>query len=190
MSAYPFSILQTYPLKSDVCCVTATKARLSKTTHWHRLNGRSTERGVTSRRGNSIIEMSVVLPALLFVVMGVVEFGEFFYIRSAFTAAARDVARASCLATAVQTDPVTRATATLAQANVPFNSSWMTIVDASNSNATVSDVSAVTLGHLIVVTIQSQYGQIPNAYRPLTALTGYGVGSTKLCSGQCMMVKE
>jgi Flp pilus assembly protein TadG len=134
--------------------------------------------------------LSIVLPVLLFVVMGIVEFGQFFYIRSAFGAAARDVARASCLANAVQTDPVTRATATLAQANVTFNSSWMTIVDASSSNATVTDVSAVAVGHLIVVTIQSQYGQIPNAYRPLTSLTGHGVGGSKLCSGQCMMVKE
>lgn len=122
--------------------------------------------------------------------MGMVEFGQYFYIRSAFVAAARDVARASCLATAKAGDPVTRATATLAQANVTFNSSWMTIVDASNSNAAVSDVSTVAVGHQILVTIQTQYNNIPNAYRPLYSFTGHGVGNGKTCSGQCMMIKE
>lgn len=142
------------------------------------------------RRGGSIIEISIVLPILLFIVMGVAEFGQYFYIRSAFVAAARDVARVSCLATAQSTDPVTRATATLAQANVTFNSSWMTIVDASNSNAAISDVSAVTVGHQILVKIQTQYNNIPNAYRPLYSFTGHGVGNGKMCSGQCVMIKE
>jgi len=142
------------------------------------------------RPGNSIIEMSVVLPVILFMVMGIVEFGQYFYIRNAFEAAARDVARASCLSTAVQTDPVTRATATLAQANVTFNPSWMTIVDASNNNAIVNDVSAIAIGHQLIVTIETQYNLIPNAYRPLYALTGKGIGNGRMCMGQCTMIKE
>jgi Flp pilus assembly protein TadG len=142
------------------------------------------------RRGNSTLTTVLVLPVLLFVVLGVVEFGQFFYIRAAFAAAARDVARASCLQTAVQTDPVTRATATLAQANVTFNPSWMTIVDATNSNAVVTDVTAVPYGDQIVVTITTPYGSIPNAYRPLYAFTGHGIGSGKVCAGVCRMIRE
>jgi Flp pilus assembly protein TadG len=143
-----------------------------------------------ARRANAIIETSVVLPVLLFVVLGMVEFGQYFYIRNSFQAAARDVARAACLATAVQSDPVTRATATLAQANVTFNSSWMTIVDVSNSNSTVTDCSAVPVGDKLLVTIQCQYNLIPNAYRPLYAMTGKGIGNGKMCIGVSERIKE
>jgi Flp pilus assembly protein TadG len=134
--------------------------------------------------------MSIVLPVLLFFVLGMTEFGQYFYIRNAFQAAARDVARASCLETAVQTDPATRATITLAQANVTFNSSWMTIVDVTNSNAAVTDVSTVPAGDQLLVTISAQYGSIPNAYRPLYALTGKGIGPGKMCTGTCRMIRE
>jgi Flp pilus assembly protein TadG len=127
---------------------------------------------------------------LLFFVLGMVEFGQYFYIRNAFQAAARDVARAACLSTAVQTDPVTRATATLALANVTFSSSWMTIVDLSNSNATITDCSAIPVGDKLQVTIQCPYDQIPNAYRPLYALTGKGIGVGKKCIGIAERIKE
>jgi Flp pilus assembly protein TadG len=134
--------------------------------------------------------MAVILPVLLFSVLGMAEFGQFFYIRNCFEAAARDVARAACLATAIQTDPVTRATATLAQANVTFNSSWMTIVDVTNSNSTVTDCSAVPVGDTILVTIQCNYNLIPNAYRPLYQLTGIGIGNGKPCVGTSRRIKE
>ncbi len=130
------------------------------------------------------------MPVLLFMVLGMCEFGQYFYIRNCFVSAARDVARAACLATAVQTDPVTRATATLSQANVTFNSNWMTIVDVTNSNSTVTDCSAVPVGDSILVTIQCNYNQIPNAYRPLYALTGVGVGNGKVCAGTSRRIKE
>ncbi len=155
-----------------------------------RVSGNSVHCRGRMRNANSIIEMAVVLPVLLFVVLGMAEFGQYFYIRNAFQAAARDVARACCLATAVQTDPVTRATATLSMANVTFNSSWMTIVDVSNSNSTVTDCSAVPVGDKILVTIQCQYNLIPNAYRPLYAMTGKGIGNGKMCTGISERIKE
>ncbi len=131
-----------------------------------------------------------MLPVLLFLVLGVAEFGQFFYIRAAFAAAARDAARAACLQTAASTDPATKAAATLAQANVTFQPSWMTIVDATNSNAAVSDVTSVPYGDTLVVTISTTYGSIPNAYRPLYAMTGVGVSPAKPCAGVCRMIRE
>jgi len=124
------------------------------------------------------------------VILGVIEFGQYFYIRSCFEAAARDACRAAILQTAQKTDPATKATATLAQANVTFNSSWMTIVDYTNSNATVTDVTTVPYGHTLIVTIQAQYSSIPNAYRPLSAMIGIGVGASRICTGQCQMIRE
>jgi Flp pilus assembly protein TadG len=142
------------------------------------------------QRGSAVLQTAIVLPVLLYLALGGVEFGQFFFIRHCFVAAARDAARAACLANAVQTDPATRATSTLAQANVTFNSSWMTIVDITTSNSTVTDCSAVSYGDKLQVTIQCPYNQIPNAFRPLYQMTGHGIGSGKMCSGQCELIKE
>ncbi len=142
------------------------------------------------RRGVGLLELVVVFPTLMFVMLGVVEFGQYFYIRSCFEAAARDACRAAILETAASTDPATKAAATLAQANITFNSSWMTIVDYTNSSSTVTDVTTVPFGHTLIVTIQAQYSSIPNVYRPLSAMTGIGVGSSRMCTGQCQMIRE
>jgi Flp pilus assembly protein TadG len=129
-------------------------------------------------------------PVLLIVVFGTIEFGQYFYVRSCFVAAARDAARAAILETAQQSDPATKATSTLAQANVTFNSSWMTIVDQTQSNSTVTDVSQVPVGDTLVVKIQATYGSIPNVLRPLSGMTGIGVSASRICLGQCQMIKE
>ena len=50
---------------------------------------------------------------LMFISMGMVEFGQYFYIKHAFEGAARDAARAAVLATATSTSPWTAATYTL-----------------------------------------------------------------------------
>ena len=141
-------------------------------------------------RAVAMIEVVIIFPVLMFVMLGTVEFGQYFYIRSCFEAAARDAARAAILQTAQQADPATKATATLAQANVTFNSSWMTIVDFTNSSTTVTDVSTVPAGHMLIVTIQATYSTIPNAFRPLSNMTGVCVGASRVCLGQCQMIKE
>ncbi len=145
---------------------------------------------VRHRRGSAVIETVVVLSVLLSIVFGAVEFGQFFFIRHSFVAAARDAARAACLASAVRTDPATSATSTLSQANITFDPNWMTIVDITNSNATVTDCSTVSAGDKLQVTIRCPYDQIPNAFRPLYGITGQGIGVGKMCSGQCVMIKE
>jgi Flp pilus assembly protein TadG len=127
---------------------------------------------------------------MLFVVFGVIEFMQFFFIRNAFGAAGRDAVRAACLHYAVQTDPATRAAATLAQANVTLKTGWMTVVDLSQGSATVSDCSAIPMGDRVMVTVQCPYGQVANALRPLYAMTGIGIGSGKMCVGQAVAVKD
>ena len=126
----------------------------------------------------------------MFVCLGAAEFGQFFFIRNAFQSAARDAARASCLDTAQQADPATVAARTLAQADVAFSPVWLTILDLSNGNSTVTDVSQIPIGHTFQVSVGVAYGQIPNVYRPMSAMTGVGVSSSKPCIGQCTMVKD
>ncbi len=133
--------------------------------------------------------MAFALPVLLWLAMGMAEFGQYFYIKSTFQAAARDVARASILSTALTTDPATTATRTLGFANVTFNSSWMTIQDLT-AGTTVTDVTAVAPGHTLQVTLQVNYDQIPNVYRPLYQMTGQGIKNGKPMIGQCAMVRE
>lgn len=143
------------------------------------------------RGGNSVIEMVFAFQLLMFICMGTVEFGQYFYIKHAFEAAARDAARASILATATSTSPTTAATYTLSEANVTFNSSWLTITDTT-AGTTVSDVSQVPAGDTLQVQLLATYDQIPNVMRPLYAITGknFGIKNGKQMLGQCTMIRE
>jgi len=140
--------------------------------------------------GIAILEMAIVLPLLTFLGMGIAEFGQFFYVRHAFEAATRDAARFAIPGSAKQGDPAAAATATLAQAGITFNASMMTIIDCSNWNGTVSDVSGIQSGHILSVYMQATYSALPNAYRPLSSFSGAGIGSGKVITCQCTMVKE
>lgn len=137
-----------------------------------------------------MLEAAVAVPLLLFMAFGMVEFGQFFYFRTAFESAARDAMRFSIPGAAQQGDPAAAATRALAASNITYNSSWMTIIDVSNSNATVTDVSAIPAGHLLTCTISTTYYLLPGVCRPLYSFTGFGITNSKTVSGQCSMVKE
>ena len=62
------------------------------------------ERGVQARggrfrrpAGGSLVEMALVMPLLIYMAFGLVEFGQFMYIKHAFEAAARDGMRVAVL---------------------------------------------------------------------------------------------
>ncbi len=65
-------------------------------------------RSLNSRRGAAVVEMALLLPVLLTVVFGIVDYGRFFFIRSAVTAAVADAARMAVLP-AVTTEEITQA---------------------------------------------------------------------------------
>ncbi len=134
--------------------------------------------------------MVFAFPVLMSLVMGIVEFGQYFYIKHTFQAAVRDVARASILATAAAGDPAAAATRTLSFANVTFNSSWLTIQDVTSTPYTVTDVTTVAPGRVLLVKLQVNYDQIPNAYRPLYAMTGQGIKNGKAILAQCTMIRD
>jgi Flp pilus assembly protein TadG len=142
--------------------------------------------------------MALVLPALMFLAMGMVEFGQFFYTKNAFQQAARDACRAAIMPNAHQADPYTAATTTLAAAGVTFQNSWMTITDitpagwgGSLGTGPVSDVSTVSAGHALTVAITTTYGSLPNAVRPLYAVSGgIGIPSSRAITGSSTGLKE
>jgi Flp pilus assembly protein TadG len=148
--------------------------------------------GRTRRRtGNSVLELSLVLPLLLSMAFGLVEFGQYMYIRHCFESAARDAMRIAILSTATQSQVTTTLTSTLSQANVTYNSAWLTITDLGPSGSgTISNVANVPAGDEMQLTLSTTYSGLPNAVRPLSAITGVGVSASKTVSGVCTMVKE
>jgi len=143
------------------------------------------------RRGGALLELALTFPLVCFMAFGLVEFGQFMYIKHCFESAARDAMRVGIMANATQSQVTTTLTNTLAQANVTYNSSWLTITDLGPSGSgTVSNVASVTAGDLMQLTLTANYSTIPNAVRPLYQMTGVGIGSGKTVVGECTMVKE
>ena len=143
------------------------------------------------RSAAAVMEMVLVMPVLLGLCFGLVEFGQYMYIKHAFEAAARDATRIAILSTATQTQVTSALSSTLSQANVNFNSSWLTITDLGPSETgTITDVSTVPMGDELQLVLSANYASIPNAVRPLYSLTGVGIGNGKLVVGECTMVKE
>jgi Flp pilus assembly protein TadG len=152
---------------------------------------RSTSRHARPRRANALLELALALPMVLYMAFGLVEFGQYMYIKHSFEAAARDAARIAIMAAATQAQVTTSLTNTLAQANVTYNSAWLTLTDLGpSSSGAIANVANVPVGDQIQLTLSANYSTIPNAVRPLYQTTGIGIGSGKTVSGTCTMVKE
>jgi Flp pilus assembly protein TadG len=148
-------------------------------------------RGQARTRGTAVMEMAIAFPILLSLSFGLCEFGQYMYIKHCFEAAARDAMRVGILSTASQSQVTSTLTSTLAQANVTYNSAWLTITDLGPSGSgTVTDVSTVAAGDELELKLSATYSTIPNAVRPLYSMTGVGIGPTKVVVGECTMIKE
>ena len=160
-------------------------------------HGRQWARGRRARGGNAIIEMALVFPVLIYLGLGMVEFGQFFYVKNAFQQAARDAGRAAIMPGADQPDPYTAARATLAAAGITFQNAWLTITDitpggfgSAFGSTNVTDCSTVTTGHAMTVTVTTTYMNLPGSVRPLYSTTGTGIGNGRTVAGQCLVLKE
>lgn len=160
------------------------------------------------RSGNAIIETAIAFNVLLWLSMGMVEFGEFFYIRHAFEAAARDGARTAVMATAVQSgtagsvdavimNDLRQAIPTIATSQYTMPS-WLTLTmsytDPASGAVTsnITDCSTVPYGEELTISISTTEGQLPQGatIRPLHAITGKGIPDSKTIGGQATFVKE
>ncbi|MGA2229686.1 MAG: TadE family protein [Tepidisphaeraceae bacterium] len=153
------------------------------------VRGRNSRRRI--RRAGAVLELALALPMVLYLAFGIVEFGQFMYIKHAFEAAARDATRVAIMANATQTQVTSTLTTTLSEANVTYNSAWLTITDLGpSSSGSVTNVANVPVGDQIQLILSANYASIPNAVRPLYQLSGVGIGSGKSVVGECTMVKE
>jgi Flp pilus assembly protein TadG len=131
------------------------------------------------RRGGSLLEMMLVLPLLLMLSFGVVDYGYYFYLRNTFQGAAMDGARAAIPASATNTS----VTSTIA--NV------MSAAGVSSSNYTVtltpSNVSGVAAGTNITVQVSASWGTVGT--HALGSAWG-GISNSKTVTATAVMVKE
>src|SRR3954451_10367602 len=97
------------------------------------------------RRGNGVMEAALVLPVLLYLSMGMVEFGQYFYAKHTIQAAARDGARNAILPTATQTTATTAISNTMSSANFSSSTYSYTFTDALYGTA-ISNVALVSKG--------------------------------------------
>jgi len=130
-------------------------------------------------RGTSVLELSLVLPILLMLAFGVVDYGYFFYVKNTVQGAAQSGARAAIPGTAANSDVTTTV------------SNIMTAAGLQSSGYTVTtspaDVSAATAGTAVTVNVSVSWSKV--GFRALAS--GYGgISSTKVITGSATMRKE
>jgi Flp pilus assembly protein TadG len=133
-----------------------------------------------------VLEAFLVLPILLALTFGTVEFGWFLYVKHNMLGAAREGARA-----AITPD------ATNAKVNAAVAAS-LTAAGLQNSGYTVtpspSDVSNVAAGQPITVTVQCLWSQVGSGLRPMaligTTKTVNNVTTPRYVTGATVMRKE
>jgi Flp pilus assembly protein TadG len=140
---------------------------------------RVTSRGRNGRRGGAALEMLLVLPILLMLAFGTVDYGYYIWLKSAFQNAALDGVRAAVPSNATNAD-VASAVA-----------SYMTAAGLANSAYTVTltppDVSSAAPGGNINILVSATWGNVGT--HMLGPAFG-GLSSAQPVSGTAVMVKE
>ncbi|MBI4718718.1 MAG: pilus assembly protein [Planctomycetes bacterium] len=88
----------------------------------------------TRRRGGAIVEFAVVLPLLLTILFGIIEYGYVFLVRQTLQHAAREGCRVAVLQTSV--DPYTEVTTRINEALAPTG---LTTYQVTMTHATTAD---------------------------------------------------
>jgi len=98
------------------------------------------------RRGNAVLETALVIPVLLYLAFGTVEFGHFFYVKHNLQAAAREGARAAIVSSGTNTDVNAAVSGTMTAAGLQSSGYTVTTTPASVSTATTGTSVTVTVG--------------------------------------------
>jgi Flp pilus assembly protein TadG len=131
------------------------------------------------RRGGALIEMALVLPLLLMLSFGAVEYGYLLYVKNTLLGAAQNGVRAGIPATATSSDVTTAI------------SNSMTAAGLASSGYTVTtsptDVSTAAAGSTVQVTVSCTWNNV--GVSPLPTWLG-GIDPAKSVSGVAVMRKE
>jgi Flp pilus assembly protein TadG len=134
----------------------------------------------TWRRGGSLLEAAIVVPILLSLTFGAIEFGDYFFVKHTLNAAAREGARNGIVDTATNTTVQTAVTSVLTASGGTNWGATTTITDTSGNSV---NVATVTAGNPVEVTVTATWGVC--GLRPMQLIS-----SSKLVSGSCVMRKE
>ena len=129
--------------------------------------------------GASVLEMALVLPILLMLSFGVVDYGYFFYVKNTVQGAAQAGVRAAI-----------PSSATNSGVNAVITN-MMSAAGLQNSGYTVTfnptDVSTASAGSTVTVTITVTWGNV--GLHALSSSMG-GISNSKQIVGTAVMVKE
>jgi len=121
-------------------------------------------------RGAEVLEMALMMPILIGLIFGMVEFGYFFYLKHNLQAAAREGARVGSTLNSNDSEAVSRASAFLTSANLSPGS---------------FSISSTTSGETITVTVEATWGNVGILHLPLIPLP-----DSKVVRGVAVMRKE
>ena len=122
-------------------------------------------RGRRRRRGGALLEAALVLPILLALSFGTVEYGYFFFVKQSFQGASRDGSRAAIVPGATNAD-VTNAVAVSLNAAGLGSSGYTVSIKHAQTDAAIN-VAAATAGTPIKVTVTCPWTTIGSGARPM-----------------------
>lgn len=128
-----------------------------------------------TRRGNAVLEAALVLPILVGLAFGTVEFGHFFYVKHSLQGAAREGVRAAILNDASNATVNKAVGDALASAGLAQSGYTVTL--------TPSDVGEAEAGTNVTVAVQCKWGQV--GVRPMGL-----IGADKNVRSVAVMRKE
>jgi Flp pilus assembly protein TadG len=134
------------------------------------------------RRGGAVLETILILPILLYMGFGTVEFGYYFYVKHSCEGAARDGCRAAIVAGAQYSDVTSAVSSSMSAANLGSSGYTVTVQD---NGTTITSLSSKVAGDTITVTVTCTWGTAGQGYRPWNM-----IGSSKQVIGTAVMRDE
>jgi Flp pilus assembly protein TadG len=133
-----------------------------------------------NRRGGAVLEAAIVLPIVLWLTFGCVEFGYFLYVKNTLQGAAREGVRAGITPSAKNSDVTTAISNTMSAAGLQSSGYSVKI---ESPKGTTKAVDSVASGGQVYVTVEVNWGSV--GVRPLGIIS-----SGKKVSATAVMRKE
>jgi Flp pilus assembly protein TadG len=140
---------------------------------------------ITRRRlGAAVLETVLIMPVLLYLAFGVVEFGYYFYVKHSVEGAAREGCRAFIVTGATLND-VSNAVSNSMSAAQLSGSGYTVVTKDGSTTLTNANYTSAIAGDTITVTVSCTWGTAGAGYRPWAL-----IGASKSVIGTAVMRKE
>ena len=132
-----------------------------------------------SKRGASTMQMVLILPVLMMLTFGALDFGYFLFVKNTLVGAAQAGVRAAMPQAAANADVATAVNSVMSAAGI----------DPSNYTITVTptDITTATPNTKINVRVSTTWGQV--GFTTLSIPYG-GINTSKVMAGSASMIKE